>query len=272
MKEVKAKRLLQVWEISCSSATLSRYLEKHGWKCLVVTRESFDKHNCGKEFWNYRLVPGRARHYYLEIVKAILTFRPTLILVRQNFEVLPLIRLFAPTTPIIMQFHGLEVRGRSTLPWQSLLATKRICSTKDIAQYGTYYGTPIHPMFKKAPPGVRKKGTALFVRGYLGEADALDKAIQYAKDHGLELDIIDRTKGEQIPHEEMPDLLQKYEWYLDFKNMTTRDVISKTAIEFLQTTSDESVGKVVTDAGDILTEFKTTQLSDYLELVNRLNV
>jgi glycosyltransferase involved in cell wall biosynthesis len=35
-------------------------------------------------------------------------------------------------------------------------------------------------------------------------------------------------------------ILQKYEWYLDLKGLTTRDVISKTAIEFLHSSPERT--------------------------------
>lgn len=261
------KRLLQIWEITCSSATLANFLEENGWRCQVVAREAFDKHNCAKGFWDYKLVAGRARRFYWEVAKAIIRFNPSLVLVRQNYEIIPLVRLLAPFTPIIMQFHGAEVRHRKSLPWQARLASKRISSTKDIEKWGEYYGTPLNPMFQPSTKGIRKKGTALFIRIDVGSKDCLDEAMQFAKQNELELTVIDRTIGEAIPHTEMPEMLAKFEWLLDLKGLTSKEVLSKTALEFLRTTSPESPGKVLTDTGTIVTEFQTTTLEDYLELV-----
>ena len=81
---------------------------------------------------------------------------------------------------------------------------------------------------------------------------------------------MDRTEGDYIPHEEMPELLSKYEWYFDLKGLTSKEVLSKTAIEFLHTTSLQSPGKVLTDTGDVVTDFKTTTLKDYLDLLERM--
>lgn len=242
-------------------------MESRGWRCKVLIREAFHKHDCSREFWDYIRVKGSVTRFLIEIIRTILTFRPSIILVRQVYELLPAIRLFAPTTPIILQFHGAEIRGKKKLPWQAKFATKRICSTKDIAQWGEYYGTPISPIFKPAPPGVRKPNTALFIRITSGAKDCLDEAVFFAKQHGLELTIIDRTKDDKIPHSKMPEVLQKYEWYLDLKGLTSKEVLSKTAIEFLQTTSSQSPGKVLTDTGDIVTSFRTTTLEDYYNLL-----
>ena len=264
---MKEKKLLQIWDITCSSATLAEYLEDCGWRCKVIVREAFHKHSCSEEFWDYVRVPGGVGKFCFDVAKTILSFRPSIILVRQVYEILPLVRVIAPFTPLIMQFHGHEVRYCKTLPWQASLATKRISSTRDIERWGDYYGTPIHPMFKPPPSGVRKPGTALFIRINLGAKDCLQEAKAFAKDRDLELTVIDRTQGQQIPHIEMPGILQKYEWYLDLKGLTSQYVLSKTAIEFLHTTAPDAPGKVLADTGDIVTSFNTTQLSDYVEFL-----
>ncbi len=245
-------------------------MESKGWRCKVIIREAFHKHNCSEEFWDYKCVKGGVARYLFEIIKTILTFRPNVILIRQVYELLPTIRLFAPFTPIILQFHGAEIRDKKKLPWQARLATKRICSTKDIAQWGEYYGTPISPIFKPAPPGVRRPNTALFIRITKGAKDCLDEAIAFAEQNQLELTIVDRTTDDKIPHTQMPEILQKYEWYLDLKGLTSKDVLSKTALEFLQTTCAESPGKVLTDTGEIVTSFKITTLEDYYHLIESL--
>lgn len=264
------RRLLQIWEITCSSATLARYLEQNGWQCQVIARKEFDKHNCASRFSNYISVPGRARMFYWEVAKAVIRFNPSVILVRQNYEILPLCKLLAPRTPIIMQFHGAEVRHRKKLPWQARLATTRLVSTRDIAEWGEYYGTPIDPMFQPASRGVRRPGTALFIRIDAGAKDCLMDAKRFASENGLDLTIIDRITDDNIPHTEMPVLLQKFDWYLDLKGLTSKDVLSKTALEFLRTTSPESPGKVLTDTGDVVTQFAATTLEEYLDLVESL--
>ncbi|MHA1928259.1 MAG: hypothetical protein ACTSV2_06740 [Candidatus Thorarchaeota archaeon] len=263
-------RLLQIWDITCSSATISSYLEKNGWRCKVIIREAFHKNHCSKEFHDYVMIPGGIPRFYLSVLYTIRKFRPNLIVVRQNSDVLPLIKLVAPFTPIVMHFHGAEVRNRKTLPWQAKLATRRLASTRDITKWGEYYGTPINPMFKPPKEGVRKARTALFIRIKQGAKDCIEEAKAIAKERGLELTIKDRTTGSFIAHEKMPEMLQRFEWYFDLKGLTSKTVLSKTAIEFLHTTSPESPGKVITDTGDVVTSFHTTSLEDYLELFNSL--
>ncbi len=267
---MKKKKLLQVHEITCSSAIIAEFMEKNGWECEVVARTAFDKHKCSEQFHRYKLVPGGVKQFYYEIARSILGFRPSLILVRSRYELIPFIRILAPRTPIVLQFHGSEIRGKEKLPWQAKLATMRIASTKDITKWATYYGTPISSRFIPAHSGVRKKGTALFIRTKYGAKDCLNQAIEYAKENGLELTVIDRIKGESIPHAEMPSFMQKYEWYLDLKGLTSDTVLSKTAIEFLRTSSKDSPGKVLTDEGTIVQEFVTTTNDQYLELFTNL--
>ncbi len=265
------RKLLQIWDITCSSVILGNYLKENGWDCQIISREVFDKHKCSEGFENYNLVPGRARRFIWEIIKSIFTFRPNLIILRQNFQILPYIKLFAPFTPVILQFHGEEIRHCKKFPWQTRLAATMIVSTRDLIKWGPFFSTPIHPMFKEASPGVREKGNALYIRGYLGDYDRLAEAKEFARVKNLELTVIDRTKDEHIPYYQMAEVLQKHEWYLDLKGLTSKDVLSKTAIEFLHTTSSESPGKVLTDTGEIVTSdalhFYVTPLSEYLKLV-----
>jgi len=265
---MKKRKLLQVHEITCSSAIIAEFMEKNGWECEVVARTILDTHKCSEQFHRYKLVPGSVMRFYYEIARSILGFRPNLILVRSKYELIPFIRFIAPRTPIILQFHGSEIRGKDKLPWQSKLATKRIASTKDITKWAEYYGTPISSRFKPPADGVRRKGTALFIRTKYGAKDCLDEALSFAKEHDLELTVIDRTKGESIPHSEISKVMQTHEWYLDLKGLTSASILSKTAIEFLRTTSNESPGHVLTDDGTIVQEFITTTNEQYLELFN----
>lgn len=267
---MRSRKFLQIWDITCSSATLASYMSERGWKCKVLYREQFHKHDCKDEFDDYILVPGRALNFYLAIPDIIFSFGPDVILIRQMYEIVPLVRILAPFTPIIIQFHGNEVRYRGNIPWQANMADVRISSTKDISMYGEYFGTPIHPMFVPAPPGTRRKGKALFIGTGPKVKTSMEKAIEFAEKNNLNLDIINRTKGEKIPHHQMPEKLSQYEWYLDLKGLTSRTVLSKTAIEFLHTSNENFPGKVLTDTGEIVTDFSTTNLKDYYELIEGL--
>ncbi|MHA1903105.1 MAG: hypothetical protein ACXADL_13820 [Candidatus Thorarchaeota archaeon] len=263
---MKRRKLLQIHEITCSSAIIADFMEQNGWECEVVARTVFDKHKCSKQFHRYKLVPGGVKSFYIEIAKSIFKFSPSLILIRSKYELLPFVRFLAPFANIILQFHGSEIRGKQNLPWQAKLATKIIASTKDITKWAEYYGTPISSSFKPPQNGVRKKGTALFVRTKWGANDCLEEATAFAKKNGLELTVIDRTKGEYIPHSEIHLVMQKHEWYLDLKGLTSATVLSKTAIEFLHTTNAQSPGKVLTDDGTIVDKFETTSNEQYLQL------
>ena len=66
------------------------------------------------------------------------------------------------------------------------------------------------------------------------------------------------------------DVHVEYEWYLDLKGLTSSTVLSKTGIEFLQTSSPESPAKVLTDSGEVLTSFNTTSNEEYFQLVESL--
>lgn len=246
-------------------------MTQRGWKCRVIAREVFDKHKCSEQFDDYILVKGGLKRFYLVLARNLLFFRPDLILVRgQMYTLLRFIRFLAGKTPIILQLHGSEIRGKSELPDITKYATKIIVSTRDLEQWGEYYGSPISPIFHPPKTGIRKPGTALFLRTKYGAKDCLQEAIEFSEKRNLDLTIIDRTKGEDVPHTEMPKLMQQHEWYLDLKGLTSEKVLSKTAIEFLHTTSQESPGYVLTDDGTVLSEFETTSNEDYYKLFESL--
>ena len=88
------------------------------------------------------------------------------------------------------------------------------------------------------------------------------------KKHNLKLTIIDRIDGNGVPYRELPNIFQKYEYYLDFKGLTNKEVISKTAMEALA-----SGVKVVTDDGFIIepdnTDF-SERLNSFVKLYENL--
>ena len=78
-------------------------------------------------------------------------------------------------------------------------------------------------MFYKHDNKQRVNNDALYIRTRF---DRKDYAIDYSKKHNLKLTIIDRIDGNGVPYRELPNIFQKYEYYLDFKGLTNKDVIS----------------------------------------------
>jgi len=100
-----------------------------------------------------------------------------------------------------------------------------------------------------------RRGKALFV--VKEPIDKTKQAEDFCLQHNLQLEIL----YELLPHTEFMNKLLTVEWYLDLKGLTSKDVISVSAIEALIQGC-----KVLTDTGDIVTEFTTSSFYDYLLL------
>lgn len=63
---------------------------------------------------------------------------------------------------------------------------------------------------------------------YILEQGLIERIMQLTtQKHNLKLTIIDRIDGNGVPYRELPNIFQKYEYYLDFKGLTNKEVISK---------------------------------------------
>ena len=104
--------------------------------------------------------------------------------------------------------------------------------------------------------------TALFIRTY--PVDKLEEAISFCKLNDIELTVINRINDSPIniiPHNQFLELLKCFEYYLDLKGLTTKDVLSSSGLEALQASC-----KVLVDTGEIITDFQTTTAKDYINL------
>jgi hypothetical protein len=104
-----------------------------------------------------------------------------------------------------------------------------------------------------------EEGTALsFIRG---DIDPVELIRDLAERKGLKLDVWDRNE-KPIPHKSMPELLNKYEYYIDVKRaihypdvILTDSVLTKTALESL------AVGtKVIRSNGEVITSLPERNL------------
>lgn len=112
------------------------------------------------------------------------------------------------------------------------------------------------------PKNKKIKGTALYVR--CQPKDCLDLAIEFCRAYELRLDVLNRMPDRPIQtlsHEAFLQKLEKTEYYLDLKGLTSRQILSVAGIEAVRRGC-----KVLTDTGAIVTDFPKTTFSMYLDL------
>ncbi|MFX0014123.1 MAG: hypothetical protein ACFFB2_06510 [Promethearchaeota archaeon] len=259
-------KILNICEIAGNGSIISEYINRNGYgKSYVIHRAKYDNmYICQNYDFNFVPDCGVIKYSFI-IIKHILSFKPDLIHVRAWTKGLILAKLFSPRVPIVFQYHGTEIRGREIPIYVKRLATKILVSTKDLLREGVeYYGRPISPSFKDH--GNKRKGTALFIR--TPPVDKTEEAKNFAKENNLELTILNRMADQPlkvIPFNEFPEFLSSFEYVLDLKGLTSREVLSKAGLEAIA-----SGCKVLVDTGEIITETEQTPVEKYIRLYNRL--
>jgi len=252
-------KVLYLWNTAGTHSPVATWLIDHGHDARIIMRSSYDKYG------NTRISKGAVMvdssgDFYLSLIRHILVYRPTHIHVNANIPALVLARLLAPTTPIVLQYHGNDVRFRSKVHPEATLADKVIVSTPDLARFGEWFDRPIESMFHYR--GGRKKGTALLVyTSYFPDKRAIAKSLCAKK--GIELRILDRDVEGGVPFEELPSFLSMFEYYLDFKGISDPKTCSKMALEAMACGC-----KVITDydIDRVLDDYKLATPKTYLTL------
>ena len=237
------------------------WLNENGHEARIVMGEQYDTFGLTSRSKHARMVPEGAS-FYDALRDEVDALQPTHIHVNGSLNGLTVARAEAPYAPSVFQYHGGDVRGRNYIHLRvRLLADKVIVSTKDLDIYGEWYGCPVEKRFQYQ--GGREEGTALIILPPTIHFDFSRQAKEYARRHGLKLTIVDCTKGERIPSEEMPEFLSKFEYYLDFKGVRKAGTLSKAAMEAF------AIGcKVVhdSDLNHVITEYGIRTPQDYLNL------
>jgi len=226
-------RILHIWNTAGVASIIGKYMDRlFATESLVVHRKALDPYDlttygklwdCGpKEFTLRTFV--KAKGY--DIVH-----------VHYFYRIIPYMRILYPSKPIIMHFHGDDIRGK----WE---ARRRYWKKADLVLYSTpdlrEHDTPKNAVHVPNPVdteifhplGMRPGPKQAFHISY--NADLLAKELAGA--HGLELTIHDRKKQGPIPYSQMPRILSQYEYYVEIKrdgsgNLCTTP--SKTALEAL---------------------------------------
>jgi len=203
---------------ACTSIAI--WLKKNGHEVRVLDVRERDRFGRISLFDESLLCDSSAELNAL-IKSTISDWRPNAIHVNSHDIYLVICRIVSLKIPIVLQFHGSEIRGKKKLPINAHLADTIIVSTPDLTEYGDWYGSPTADIF--TDKGGREQGTGLLVHDPKSYIDERKQAEVFCHNNGLDL-----TVAQNIPHKELPQLLSKFEYYLDFKRL---GALSKLALE-----------------------------------------
>jgi len=150
----------------------------------------------------------------------------------KNFDIIHLherdrvirtIRKHYPTKPLVMHYHGTDIRGRwqgRRRCWEKTNAV--LVSTLNLLEGAPkgviYLPNPIDTeVFYPSSRGADPNSALSFAHG------AEDVAERLAKEHGLDLTIHPRN----VPFPEMPKLLRQFSWYIDTKRSNTGRLLAR---------------------------------------------
>ncbi len=225
---MKPLRVLYLWNTAGALTPVADWLLDHGHQARILMSTEYDlfgSTSCS----DAALMVDSVISYYLEVLRHLLVFQPTHVHINANIPSLILARLLKPTTPIVFQYHGIEVRYRDRVHPEMALADRVIVSTPDLRDYGRWYDRPVSKMFYYR--GGREPNTAvMFYADYFME-DLRREAKQWCEERNIDLRIIQRGLDPIIPYAEMPQFLSKFEYFMDFKGYGDPEAISRLALE-----------------------------------------
>lgn len=260
-----------LWNTAGAFSQIAKWLNENEHEARIVMRREFDifRHTadsgCG-------IFVETAKGFYVEGMKQILKWRPDIIHSSSSIKMLVLARMVAPRTPIILSYHGSDVRYSPTGKAHSMasLADFIHVVSPDLQQYGVWIDRVVDDYFYYK--GGREPDTALMYYSPHYYVDSRNAALEWCAQRGITLTIIDRTKPDfiPIPNNEMPLLYSKHEYYLDWKGQKDEiNALSRSALEALacgcKVVHDSDINKIIN-----IDDYKLARVDDYIELYDSL--
>jgi hypothetical protein len=215
-------RILHVWNTGGAASLIAKFSDRlNGTESTVITRKSADP--VGLTTYGRTYDDGAARFFLRAIT---MSGGADIVQVHSLDRLVPWLKRIHPGKPVIIYYLGSDIRGiwdRKAPRWKR--ADFVGYSTSDLAE-GAPAGAaqmfcPVDTEAFPASDSARKANTALSIRY------GMDEEVQrYAREKGLELTTVERGS---VPYARMPELLSRYEYFLDFR----RPVGRRTAVECL---------------------------------------
>jgi hypothetical protein len=144
MSDQSKFKVLFIWDMAGIGSRVAQYINAHDLGTAhVIHRKASDQFGIVSQYPFNVVVDSSVLGYYLHVMWHLMTFRPNIIHVNSLKWGVILARLLRPRTPILMHFHGSDIRKGNVPRWISWFCTKIIVSTRDLVREGVdYYGYP----------------------------------------------------------------------------------------------------------------------------------
>lgn len=263
-------KILHIWNTAGVGSLLAYFMDKlFGTKSWVVMRKKLDPFGlttfgesweCGGKIFTLKAL-WMAKNYEL-------------IHVHSFDRIIPFLKMIYPKKPVILHYHGSDIRDKWNQKKYWKKADKVLISTPDLLD-----GAPEEAILLSNPVNIEKfksltdrsDNSAIYIiKNQIKEN--LEWPSLMAHKHGLKISFRDRIKN-PIPHSELPMLLNQYTYFIDRDYVKS---LSKTALEALACGC-----KVVNFKGEIVTklprkhnpEVVTKRLAEiYNETANRYGI
>lgn len=218
-------KILHIWNTAGVASIIAKYMDRLFYtESLVVHRRAFDSYGFTTygELWNCG-----AKLFALRCL--LLARKFDIVHVHSFDKLVPYLKLLYPTKPIVLHYHGNDIRGKwlqKRKYWSK--ADTILYSTSDLLDDKTPKNAVRIPnpvdidLFHPFSENKRRHSSALAFNYHLDR----NKAYAYAQRYGLLIDFLERN----IPYRDMPSKLNEYEYYID---QTEIPSLSKTALEAL---------------------------------------
>lgn len=204
-------KILHVWEVAGVASTLSRHLAPLGYDCKVICSDKGDPFGFTENHINH----SKPLTAVLLIAEAI---KYDLLHIHFHDELLPLLRRVYPLKPMVMHYHGSDIRGKDRSQFHRH-ADAILYSTRDLRpylpDYAEFLPNPVENCFCPGADSTIRDCAVHFSYG------ADDLAEKIAGKYGLPLVIVKKP----IPHREMPTLLHNYTHLVEAKRKDGREIM-----------------------------------------------
>jgi glycosyltransferase involved in cell wall biosynthesis len=229
-------KILHVWNTAAVPSILSKFLRRKGVASDVIMRGAFDRYGFKKFYANCTTnYDVSVMDFFLIALKKASDY--DIIHIHSVDKLVPLIK-FCHKKPVLLHYHGTDIRGRGRNFIKKVyrsFSNGMLVSTPDLLTdlpKAIHIPNPVDiDLFQRTHRRVDAKGRALFFLKYPDNRVIIDTVKKYAEKKGLKLEIYDRRyQGESILYEKLPQLYNRYEYFID--RIILKD-LSKMALEAL---------------------------------------
>ena len=220
-------KILHVWNTAGVASLIAKFMDRlYQTESEVIMRKKFDKFGLTTygECWDCR---GK-----VFIVKALWKARRyDIIHVHALDEIVPLLKLLYPKKPVVLHYHGTDIRGKAKERYRYYRkADFIIVSTPDLLETlpdATYIPNPVDTELFWQLSRHDDNSAVYIIKHQPGEE--IEWAKKMAEKYELNLSLRDRVKN-PVPYLELSEFLNQFSYYIDRNYIKS---LSKTALEAL---------------------------------------